>query len=118
MKILLDHCAPKRLKNEILKNGEHIVQTAYERGWERLKNGELLNAAEAEKFDLLLTVDQNLRYQQNLTGRTIRVAIFVAEDNRFTTLAPFIPALEVALKNMEPGEVIRIGAPTPIIPTE
>jgi hypothetical protein len=55
----------------------HTVETAYERGWHDLKNGDLLARAEAEGFDALITMDQNLRYQQNLAGRRIGVVVLM-----------------------------------------
>lgn len=55
----------------------HVVKTAYERGWHDLKNGELLARAEAEGFDVLVTTDQNIRYQQNLAGRRIGVLVLM-----------------------------------------
>jgi len=69
MKVLLDNCTPRPLKAFLTG---HEVKTAHEMGWAALMNGELLAAAENE-FDLLITCDRNLRYQQNLTQRTIRL---------------------------------------------
>ncbi len=64
MKIFLDHCVPKRLLRLL---SEHEVKTAYQLGWAAKKNGELLRLVESE-FEVLLTVDQNLRHQQNLAS--------------------------------------------------
>ncbi len=72
MRILLDQGTPAPLRDAL---GGHSVETAYELGWSKLSNGELLAAAEAAAFGLLITTDQNLRYQQNLSGR--RLAILV-----------------------------------------
>lgn len=69
MKILFDQGTPIPLRNHLQ---HHAVETAYEKGWSDLKNGDLLARAEAEGFDALITTDQNLRHQQNLTGRRIR----------------------------------------------
>jgi hypothetical protein len=66
MLILFDHSTPAPLRYA-LKG--HVVVEAVERGWERLVNGALLDAAEAEGFELFVTADKNIRYQQNLTGR-------------------------------------------------
>ncbi len=63
MKLLFDQGTPAPLRNHLLN---HTVETAYEKGWSNLKNGDLLNRAEAEGFAALLTTDQNLHYQQNL----------------------------------------------------
>ena len=59
---------------------DHLVATAYEKGWSALTNGELLSRAEAEGFDALVTTDQNLRYQQNLTGRKISVIVLLTTN--------------------------------------
>ena len=68
MLILLDHSTPAPLRYEL--KGHEVVETV-ERGWERLANGALLDAAEAAGFELFVTADKNIRYQQNLTGRKI-----------------------------------------------
>jgi hypothetical protein len=98
MKILFDQGTPVPLRNYLL---DHTVETAYEKGWSSLKNGELLSVAEAEGFDALLTTDQNLRYQQNLSGRRIGVIVLL------TTSWPRIKnnaALVVqAVGNLHPG---------------
>ena len=75
MRILFDQGTPVPLRTALSR---HFVQTAYERGWHALSNGELLQAAETAGFDLLVTTDQNLRHQQNLADR--RIAILGAED--------------------------------------
>jgi hypothetical protein len=72
MRVLFDHSAPAPLRH-VLK--DHTVVEAIERGWQRLANGALLDAAEADGFDVLVTADKNIRYQQNLTGRTIALVV-------------------------------------------
>lgn len=67
MRILFDQGTPAPLRDSLTK---HEISTAYERGWSTLKNGELLDAAEREGFDILITTDRNLRYQKNLAIRT------------------------------------------------
>jgi hypothetical protein len=68
MRILLDHGTPSGIATAL---AEHEVTEAIERGWDRISNGELLTKAEAEGFELMLTTDKNIRYQQNLRGRKI-----------------------------------------------
>ena len=68
MRVLFDHGTPAPLRRELLG---HEVATAYERGWSTLKNGELITTAEAGDCEVILTTDKNLRYQQNLTGRSL-----------------------------------------------
>lgn len=78
MRILFDQGTPAPLRRYL---GGHEVVTLYERGWSGLKNGELLDAAEQDGFDVLVTTDSNMRYQQNLTGR--RIAIVVLTTTRW-----------------------------------
>jgi predicted nuclease of predicted toxin-antitoxin system len=70
MRILIDECIDERFRNSL---PEHVCQTARYAG---LRNGDLLTAAETAKFDVLLTMDQGIEYQQNLTGRSIAIIIF------------------------------------------
>jgi predicted nuclease of predicted toxin-antitoxin system len=77
MKLLFDQGTPVPLRNHLLN---HIVETAYEKGWSNLKNSDLLTQAEAEGFDALITTDQNLRYQQNLSGRKISVVVLLTTN--------------------------------------
>jgi hypothetical protein len=73
-----------------------------------LKNGELLTAAETAKFDVLLTVDQGLEYQQNLTTRKLAIVIFHVKSNRLKDLLPLVrPCLE-RIQSIEPGQVVTI----------
>ena len=72
MLILFDHGTPRGL---IRSFSGHTVYTAYAKGWERLSNGELIKVAEEAGIDLLLTTDQRIRYQQNLTGRKIAIVV-------------------------------------------
>ena len=74
MKFLFDQGTPVPLRNHL---PHYAVETAYERGWSGLSNGDLLARAEAEGFDALITTDQNLRYQQNLAGRKIGVVVLM-----------------------------------------
>ena len=81
MRILFDQGTPAPLRRALTG---HSVETTYERGWATLSNGDLLNEAENASFDLFLTTDQSLRYQQNLTGR--RVAILVLPTTRWPAI--------------------------------
>ncbi len=72
MRVLFDHGTPAPLRHELVR---HEVTTAYERGWSALKNGELIAAAEAGSFEVLVTTDKNLKYQQNLTGRSLAIVV-------------------------------------------
>ena len=105
MKVLLDECVPRKLRREL---SEHEVLTVTERGWSGIKNGKLLALAEAE-FDVFLTADQNLKYQQNLKAFSIGVILLVARNNRLKTLLPLMPEAREALENIKAGDFIRVG---------
>jgi hypothetical protein len=75
MNVLFDQGTPAPLRPML---SEHSVETAFELGWHELKNGELLSASERENFEVLITTDQNLRYQQNLQGRKIAIAVLLS----------------------------------------
>lgn len=105
MKVLLDKCVPRKLMREL---PEHAVFTVTKRGWSGIKNGKLLALAEAE-FDVFLTVDQNLTYQQNLKSFNIGIVLLVARNNRLKTLLPLMPQVREALENIQAGDFIRVG---------
>jgi hypothetical protein len=105
MKVLLDECVPRKLRRELTK---HAVLTVTEHGWSGIKNGKLLALAETE-FEVFLTVDQNLRYQQNLKAFNIGVILLVARNNRLKTLLPLMPEAREALENIKAGDFIRVG---------
>lgn len=106
MRVLLDECLPKRLKSELK---EHAVTTVPEAGWSGKKNGDLLRLAEG-RFDVFLTGDQNLTYQQNLRDTNMAVLVLAAESNRFGTLKPLMPKVREALRTIRPKQAIRISA--------
>ncbi len=106
MKILLDECLPKRLKQEL---PGHDVATVPEMGWRGLKNGELLRSAESA-FDVLITIDQGLRYQQNLRTSKLIIVVLVADNNRIETLRPLMRQVLNAIATNAGGSIIRISA--------
>jgi hypothetical protein len=106
MRLLLDECGPKRLKSELTG---HQVLTVREAGWAGLKNGALLRAANGQ-FSAVVTVDQGIEYQQNLSGLLIAVVIIVAPSNDVDDLRPMIPAVLQALTTLQPGTSIRVGS--------
>jgi hypothetical protein len=105
MRVLLDECVPRKLRREL---SEHEVITVTERGWSGIENGELLALAQSE-FDVFLTVDHNLRYQQNLTSVNIGLVLLVARNNRLKTLLPLMPDVRSALRSIRLGDFVRIG---------
>lgn len=107
MRILLDECVNERLRNHF---SGHDVQSARYAGFSGLKNGELLDAAEAAGFEVLLTVDQGFGHQQNLAGRNIAVVIFCTKSIALEELVPHIPACLTALQTIQPGQTVEIAA--------
>lgn len=107
MKVLIDECAPRALK-VFLSNKGHECRTVQEAGWSGKENGELLNLAE-NIFDVLVTLDANLRYQQNLSGRKIAIIILVASTNRLVDLSPLFPACATAVEKSRPGDVVPVA---------
>lgn len=87
MRILFDHGTPAPLRSFLTG---HTVRAAKAQGWDTLTNGDLLTAAEAAGFDLLVTTDKNIRYQQNLTCRTI--AVLVLGNAQWPVLRSYIPS--------------------------
>ncbi|MCC7325237.1 MAG: DUF5615 family PIN-like protein [Burkholderiales bacterium] len=105
MRILLDESLPIELAAEL---SEHDVNSVQKMGWSGLKNGELL-ARSAEKFDVILTADQNLPYQQNVDRLPIAVVVIAAKSNRIETLRELVPDLLAALPLIQPRALIRVG---------
>lgn len=106
MRILLDESVPRKLGVEL---ADHFVNTVQQVGWAGLKNGELLRRAK-DHFDVLVTADQNIEYQQDLSTLPIPVVILVVVNNRIDTLRPLIPSLLEILSSVEPGQLVRVGA--------
>lgn len=106
MRILLDECAPRPLKREFT---DYEIQTVVEMGWSGKKNGELLQLMFQEGFTILLTTDQNLRYQQNLQQAGVSVIVLIAPSNRLPDLLPLIPETLNAIESIVSGEIIEIG---------
>jgi hypothetical protein len=97
MQVLFDQGTPAPLRHVL---SAHSVSTAYEMGWSSLSNGDLLRVAEV-RFDLLLTTDQNLRYQQDLTGR--RIAILVLPTTSWPNIQGHLAEITAAVDATLPG---------------
>lgn len=106
MKVFLDECVDWRLARDIVG---HDVKTARQMGWTTIKNGTLLTFA-SEYFDVFVTVDRNLSFQQNLDSFPIAVVVLQAKTNRLADLRPLVPNLLVAIKSAVPGATKFIGA--------
>jgi hypothetical protein len=94
---------PKLFKKDIVG---HQVVTVAEMDWSGTKNGKLLSIAESQ-FDVLLTVDRSIEYQQNIQGRLIALVVMDA-PNKLRLLRPLVPALLKALENIQPGTIVHI----------
>lgn len=109
MKILIDENLPRKLAAHL---EGHECRTVVECGWSGKKNGELLALADPQ-FDVLLTLDKNLPFQQDLDSVRIAVLIIRARSNRIQDLLPVIPDCLTALKSIRPGQVVRVGNLSP-----
>lgn len=107
MRILIDECLPARLKQSFISLG-HDCRTVREIGLVSRKNGELLTLMEG-KWDVLLTNDRNIKYQQRMAGRSVAIIVFRAVSNRLSSLLPFIPECDFALQTIEPGRIVEVG---------
>jgi predicted nuclease of predicted toxin-antitoxin system len=106
MRILLDESLPIELRSAI---PTHDVRYVREMSWSGLKNGEVLRRA-AASFDVLLTADQNLEYQQNLDRLPIAVVVLVARSNRIEQLQPLLSRLLTILSSLRPRTLVRLEA--------
>jgi hypothetical protein len=87
----------------------HTVRTAAQQGWDKLRNGDLLTAAEEAGFDILLTTDKNMRYQQNLSGR--RIAVVVLGQQQWPKLRPHMARVVEAVNAAIPGSLAEVDIP-------
>src|SRR5580658_4880130 len=108
MKILLDESIPQKLR--LLIEGGHTVVTVWYQGWSGLKNGALLDAAEEAGFDLFITADQELSYQQNLTRR--KMALIVLSTNNWSFIKAHIGAVMAAVDEVKPGSYAEVEIPS------
>lgn len=108
MRILLDNCTPAKLRQSL---GNHLVRTAHEEGWAQHSNGKLLNAAETAGFDILITGDQNMIYQQNMRNR--RIALIILSTNTWPIIRSHSQLLLNALNAVTPGSIQRVNYPRP-----
>ncbi len=106
MRILFDHGTPSGIARSL---AGHEVTEAIERGWDRISNGELLTAAEAAGFELLLTTDKNIRYQQNLKGR--KIAIVVLGNSAWRMVRIHLDRIAVAVNEVTPGSYVEVEIP-------
>ncbi len=103
MRVLFDHGTPAPL---IPFLAGHIVTKAKDRGWDTLNNGDLLNVAEASGFDVLVTTDKNIRYQQNLEGR--RIAVVVLSTPQWPVVKLHVDKIAVAVNAAPPASYLEV----------
>jgi hypothetical protein len=106
VRVLFDQGTPAPLRHLL---ADHEVSTAYERGWSTLKNGELLTAAELEGFDVLVTTDTHLKYQQNLASR--RIAIVVLSTTSWPRIRTAVDVVVAAVRVAARGSYAEIAIP-------
>ena len=106
MRVLFDQGTPAPLRQLLLA---HEVETAYERGWSSLQNGELITSAEAAGFTVFVTPDRNLKYQQNLTAR--RLAIVVLLTTSWPRIKASSAAVVIAVNASHPGSYVEVAVP-------
>ena len=106
-RILFDENVPRPLRREL---ADFLIRTVQEEGWDGFKNGALLRQA-ASSFDVLLTADQRLRFQQNVSQLPIGVVVIETYDTRLRNLRRFLPEIREALANVQPSEIIVVADP-------
>lgn len=106
MRVFFDECVPRPLRGLL---ASHEVKTAQDMGWGRMKNGELIRHAETDGFEVFVTSDQNLQYQQNLEGR--KIAMLVLSTNYWPTLTKHHALVVSALAVIQPGQYLELTVP-------
>jgi len=105
MRVLLDENLDVQLKS--LFDSSFQVVTVRDRRWHGIKNGALLRDADAE-FDVLVTMDKKLRYQQNLGSTRLGIVVIRARSNAFRDVSKLMPKVNAAIRRIEPGQIIEV----------
>jgi hypothetical protein len=106
MRILLDECIPRKLKNSL---ATHECRGVPDEGWAGKKNGELLTLAETSGFQVFITIDRGIEYQQNLKPRSVAVLLIRTKSNRLVDLLPHVPEVLNVLASLQPGQLAKVG---------
>ena len=106
MRVLLDENLPVDLAAELVG---HEIATITGLGWRGIKNSELLHRAQGS-FEVLVTMDRNLEFQQNIAGFELGILLVLAHSNRMVHLHPLVPAILEAIEAVRPGQLRRVGA--------
>jgi hypothetical protein len=104
-RVLFDENMPRKLRCDL---PEFFIRTAQEEGWGSFRNGELLKRAESS-FAVLVTIDQRMRYQQNIATFNIGIVAIELPDTRIVFLRALIPQMRVAIEHVRPGEIVVIS---------
>ena len=107
MKVLFDQGTPAPLRKTLVN---HEVATAHEQGWSQLQNGELIAAAEASGFEVFVTTDKNLKYQQNLTGRSLAIVVLLTTS--WPRLKSHLPVVVAAIDLAQRGSYHEVSVPS------
>lgn len=107
MKLLLDECVARKLKNSLVG---HDCQTVTEQGWAGKKNGELLSLAEEAGFQVFVTIDRGIEYAQNLNMGRIAVVLVRAKSSRLADVRPHVSEILKALQSIQERQLIRVGS--------
>jgi predicted nuclease of predicted toxin-antitoxin system len=110
MKLLPDECLPRKMKFLFSGSG-HQCETVREAGFGGKENGQLLSLAEGE-FGALITVDKNLKHQQNITNRRIAILVIRAASNDIDDIRPHFPEMLTALQSPKAGQIAEVGSPS------
>jgi len=105
VRILLDECIDRRLAKLLVG---HEVRTVPQEGWAGIKNGQLLNLAEAE-YDVFVSVDLGIPFQQNLSGLSLAIVLLAAPSNRLADLQQLVPELLQELSGVRQGTLVTLG---------
>ena len=106
MKVLFDKGVPVRLRRAL---GELAITTVQELGWDELANRELLTMAQAE-YDVLISTDSNIKYQQNLPDYNLALIVLRAFNTKMDSYLPLVPEIKIALQAISPGDVVYLYA--------
>jgi predicted nuclease of predicted toxin-antitoxin system len=106
MRVLLDECVPRKFQQEFTG---HDCTTVPEAGLAGRKNGDLLALAERQGFEVFITMDRGIRYEQNLVGRSLAIIIIRAKSNRLVDLLPHASACLAQMRSIRSGQVVLVG---------
>ena len=109
MRILLDNCVPRAFERSL---AAFVTIHCSRLGWERLANGKLLSAAEAEGFPVMVTVDRSMRFEQNMSGRQLSVLVLHVPKNDLKTLNEMVDEIQRQIPLLQPGTVVILAHPS------